>query len=452
MEEYYEFLDKSGVGVTYDWTSFNISLNFNKEDIDLDSIFAGEKSFEGSNNEMLFIHEYVHFLQNFYTNWGGLVFCHFVLGVNKLAASRGEDDSVITLPLKLEKRQSQLWNDGIEILEKFKISLSTDEGNIRFEETNLFPDYKISELTNEKLEISNGRILYTINNKTIREHMAELSACLFTNLNDVQIHDRFSRCNAFSSGNSIMDKEPMYWFLFEYFYAKSFTNIAEALVKLAHSALCTANPKDVISRFFIFLEANSKQINNSNLILFVNTFLLLPAEIIAFSFSHHASLKKISDFLILCNKHKDQSFYQFAEKIYYSLLINISQTQSSKKFFENPVTLRNKDNWLQIIKYTGTPIIRYKDKRAVINIKNGLLVDSFTYFLGMIKVFYNLQTQRNQCCPFFEEFNICRVDYKNAETCFHDALNVRNPLNNNEECLHQNAVELMGLKDRLRIN
>ena len=143
MEEYYNFLDKSGVGISYDWTSFNINLNFNKEDIDLDSIFNGLKSFEDTKYEMLFIHEYVHYLQNFYTNWGGLVFCDFIFGVNKLAASRGEDDSEITLPLKLEKKQSQLWNDGLKMLEKFKINISTDDGNIRFEASNSFPNYKI---------------------------------------------------------------------------------------------------------------------------------------------------------------------------------------------------------------------------------------------------------------------------------------------------------------------
>lgn len=449
MEEYYNFLDKSRVGISYDWASFNINLNFNKEDIDLESIFNGMKPFEGTNNEMLFIHEYVHYLQNFYTNWGGLVFCDFVLGINKLAASRGEDNSTIVLPLRLEKKQSELWNDGVEMLEKFKINISTDDGNIRFEEDNTFPNYKISELTNEKAVISNGRILYTINNKTIREHMAELSAYLFADLNDIQIHERFLRCNVFSSGNSIMDKEPMYWFLFEYFFAKKYLNIAEGLLLLTHSALCSANPVPLICRFLLFLNQNESVFQEKDLFDLVNIFLKTPPEIISFSFSYHSSLKSITDFLILCEKYNDQSFYQFAKEIYFSLLINISQTYSAKKIFENPKHLRTKTFWLEIIKNTGTPIVRYKDKKAVISLQSEELVNSLTYFLGMIKVFYNLQTDRNQRCPFYQEFNICKADYKNAETCFHDALNVRNPLNNKEECLHQNAVELLGLKDRL---
>lgn len=449
MEEYYTFLDNSRVGISYDWTSFNIDLNFNKEDIDLDTIFNGLKPFQGTKNEMLFIHEYVHYLQNFYTNWGGLVFCDLVLGINKLAASRGEDNSTITLPLKLEKKESQLWDDGVEMLEKFRVNISTDDGHIKFEESYSFPNYKISELTTDKAVISNGRIVYTINNKTIREHMAELSACLFADLNDEQIHDRFIRSNAFSSGNSIMDKEPMYWFLFEYFFAKKYKNIAEGLVLLTHSALCSANPVPVICRFLLFLKLNQSIIKEIDLHNLVNIFLKTQPEIISFSFSYYASLKKITEFLKLCEKYIDQSFYQFAKNIYNSLLINISQTYSAKKIFENPKNLRAKTNWLEIIKNTGTPIIRYKDKKAVISLQNEELVNSLTYFLGMVKVFYNLQTDRNQRCPFYQEFNICKADYKNAETCFHDALNVQNPLNNGEECLHQNAVELLGLKDRL---
>lgn len=452
MEEYYSFLDNSSVGISYDWTSFNINLNFNKEDIDLDSIFNGLKYFEGTNKEMLFIHEYVHFLQNFYTNWGGLVFCDFVLGVNKLASSRAEDDSLIALPLRLEKKKSQLWNEGVEMLKKFNINISTDDGNIRFEESNSFPNYKISELTKEKAVISNGRIVYTINNKTIREHMAELSACLFADLNDEQIHIRFLSCNTFSSGNSIMDKEPMYWILFEYFFANKYQNIAEGIILLTHSALCSANPVNVICRFLLFLKQNKSVIKEKNTHNLVNIFLKTPSEIISFSYTHYAALKNITDFLKLCKKYENQSFYQLAEKIYFSLLINISQTYSSKKFFENPETLRNKDNWLKIIKNTGTPIIRYKDKKAVISLQNDELGNSLTYFLGMVKVFYNLQTDRNQRCPFYQEFNICKAEYKNAETCFHDALKVQNPLKNGKECLHQNALELLGMKDRLNID
>ncbi|WP_445457721.1 hypothetical protein [Flavobacterium sp. HNIBRBA15423] len=449
MEEYYVFIDNSRVGISYDWTSFNIDLNFNKEDIDLDAIFNGSKSFEGTNKEMLFIHEYVHFLQNFYTNWGGLVFCDFVLGINKIAASRGEDNSKVKLPLKLENKKSGLWNDGIETLQRFQKKLGTDKNNIQLETTNTFPNYTIIDLNHNSVVIGNGRILYTINNKTVREHMAELSACLFANLNDQHIHDKFLTTNAFSSGNSIMDKDPMYWMLFEFFFAKKYKKIAEGLVLLTHTALCSANPVHVICRFFIFLQDNKNNLEDLNLNNLVSAFLKTPSEIISFSYTHYAALKNITDFLKLCKKYEDQSFYQFAQKIYFSLLLNISQTHSCKRFFENPEVLRNKDNWLKMIKSTGTPIIRYKDKKAVITHKNVALVDSLIYFLGIVKVFYNLQTDRNQRCPFFEEFNICNANFKNAEICFHNALEVQNPDDNREDCLYQNAIKLLGLKDRL---
>ena len=77
MDTYFGYLDNAGIKRNYDWFALNINLNFNKEEIDFDKILNGEQQMGTSENEIIFIHEYLHFIQNFGTSWGGMIFCKF---------------------------------------------------------------------------------------------------------------------------------------------------------------------------------------------------------------------------------------------------------------------------------------------------------------------------------------------------------------------------------------
>ena len=447
MENINDFVDNASVGNNYNWTSLNIDLNFNKSEIDLDSIIKREKQFGDTHNEVLFIHEYVHFVQNFYCNWGGLVFCEFVLSLEKLGASKAVDDFKLSMPLKIEHiADANLWNDGVDYYNKFQLLIGSKKEEIILENACKSDKISIKKIAEEELIINNGRISYTINCKTIREHMADLSSMLFMNYSDTQIHERFSNSSAFCSSPKTLDKQPTYWMLLEYFYSNELKNIAEGLVLICHAALSTASPLRMIIRFFKF-SINFK--GGKDLVELVHRFLTKPVEIIAYSFSFNATLQSLVNQLKLCSSHADHDFYRFNIEIFNTLMMNISNHFSAKLFFRNPANLRNKDAWVQMIHHTGTPIIRYKDKTPVISTFSNKLVESLTYFLGVAKVLENLKGSSMHCCPFHTDFDICKALYKNNENCFHDPLLVKNPFINGKECLFHNAIELMGLTDRI---
>lgn len=449
MDDYYTFLDKAGVDKTYDWSSLNIDLNFNKAEIDIDAILNNSKIFGNSQNEALFIHEYVHYLQNFYTSWGGLVFCEFVLALEKMDASKVDEHFKLPLPLQIQNQSgTKLWNDGVSHYEKFHSLLGTDHGKISIERIGTYPHYSVKEMVDQVLTINNGLISYQISSKTVREHMAELCSLLFLNYSDQQIHERFINANSFRSAPNRLDKSPMYWMLFEYFYNNGYKDIAEGLVLLTHSALCTANPVNLVVRLFKFL-VNYKEFDNKNLFEVVSGFLSLPDNVIAFSYSFNASLEKIIAQLKLCSKIEKHALYHFNAIIFTQLMQNIYSSFSSKKMFSNPYHLRKKETWFSLIQQAGTPIIRYKDKMPVITTSNQQLVEALTYFFGIVKVLGNLQDSQIHSCPFHTEFNICKASYKDNDRCLHEPLSVRNPKQDGQECLYDNAIVLLGLKERI---
>ena len=451
MENYFEFLDNASVGRSYDWTSLHIDLNFNKTEIDLESILNGTLEFGDTQNEAVFIHEYVHYLQNFYCNWGGLVFCNFVLALEKMGASKVSDSISFKLPLKIKKIEgASLWNDGVILYEKFGNLLGSSEKSIVIENLDTSSRLSIKSITDDSLVINNGRISYCIDNKTIREHMADLSSMLFLNYTDEQVYKRLLNTSSLCSTLGTLDKQPMYWMLFEYFFDHKYKNVSEGLVILCHSSLCSANPLQTIIRFFKFIEKMEDELKGKNdLLSIVNGFLNIQTEVLAFSFSFNAALQNIIEQLKLCSKHSDHSFYESNSILFNHLMFNIYSSFSAKLIFRNPQDLRNKKFWIQTINKTGTPIIRYKDKMPIIISKNNDLIDSLTYFLGVTKVIENLQDNYKLSCPFHTDFNICKTIYKNNDNCLYEPLLVKNPLCNGEECLFQNALELMGLTDRI---
>jgi hypothetical protein len=448
--DYYDFLDQASVGKSYDWLSLNINLSFNKSEIDIDAIVRKEKPFGNSDNERLFIHEYVHYLQNFFCSWGGLSFSELILGLNKLGASSLNELFQVSLPLKLvERENAPLWNSGIYHYNKYGVMIDSDKGKIIYESLVAYPNFLLKELSNNKLIINNGRISYEINNKTIREHMAELCSLLFLNYSDEQIHEKFLGSKALCSSPQLLDKEPMYWIMFEYFYGFKFDKIAEGLVLLCNAALCSTVPVSTIIRFFQFLEEHNPRTKSTDLYQIVSGFLGMPTELLSFSYSYYSVIKQIINNLALCSKHFDHDFYKFTSVIFTNLLSNISKTYSGKLIFQNPISFRNKNTWIQLLEKTGTPIIRYKDKSPVISTPNPELIESLTYFLGVMKVLDSLQYNPKYGCPFHTEFNICKASFKDNDKCIHDPLSVKNPIKDGKECLYQNAIELIGLKGRL---
>lgn len=449
MADYFDSKDFASVGRTYDWASLHIDLSVDKNEIDLDAVLSSARPFGDSPNETVFIHEYVHYLQSFYTTWGALMFCEYRLALEKINASNLEEQ--FKLPLKLEAKEGmELWNAGVKQYEKFFGMLGSDRGNIDFERLNAYPNYSVKEFSDHSLTINNGLVSYTIDNKTVREHMAELSSLLFLNYSDEQVHSRIINCNDFCSSLGNLDKKPMYWMLFEYFYFHGYINIAEGLVLLCNGAMSSLMPHWSINRFFKFLKNNKAAGAGKDLLTLVRQFSSSDQELNIIRGSFETVIEELNKQLRLCEKHSStHDLYRLSLNIFNFLKNNLNTYQSADVFFREPSNLRRKKFWSDTISKTGTPIIRYKDKTPVITTFDRNLIEPLTYFLGITKVLDNLQDTKIFACPFHSDFNICKAAYKNDDTCFHEPLSVKNPEQDGKECHYQNAVLLLGLKDRL---
>jgi len=453
MENYFNLIDQVSIGRNYNWASLNIDLNFNKQDIDLESIINGSKQFGNTQNERIFVHEYVHYLQNFYCSWGGLVFCELVLALDKMGASKVNDNIILKLPLKIKEiSDAELWNSGVKHYNKFYSLIGDIKGTTSFEKIGEYPKVVIKEISEDVIIFNNGRISFSLNGRTIREHMAEYSSLLFLNYTDEQIHQDLINSKIHCTSNGTLEKNPEYWILFEFFFTNNYKNVAEGLVLLCSTSLSTASPNRSIIRFFKFLNDFKEELGGKdNLLNIVHGFLATPTEVIAFSFSFYATLKNITEQLALCTKYFDHSFYKFNSIIFTQLMNNIYHDFSSKKIFDNPTLLRDKAFWVDLLNSTGTPIIRYKDKTPIISTYNSDLIDALTYFFGVIKVLEDL-TDSSKCnCPFHSEFKICKADYKNDELCLQEPLLVVNPVDKGKDCLYHNAIKLMGFDNRIEL-
>jgi hypothetical protein len=205
-KHYYESFDQIGKAF-YDWERHLINLGCSTSDFDLNE--GKSLTEKGSLESSKFVHEYIHFLQNFATSWGAPVFTDLTLAVMKIGASSATSDEKLILPI--------------------------DKSN------DLLPIENVTD-SEDCIKLSNNRIVAELGLKLIREHMAHLGTQLYLNKSDEEIHT-YNK-NIFTNNHSIFSRDPEYWILFEYvFEAGTFSNIARGIFHLTQNNLITLNPK-----------------------------------------------------------------------------------------------------------------------------------------------------------------------------------------------------------------
>lgn len=456
MEEYFAYLDNAGVNRNYDWFSLNININYNKEQLNIEKIINKEIEFGNSEAEIIFIHEYIHYLQNFNTPLGAVLLCQFVHALYQLGASKVEEEIVFELPMKLKTIPDKtLWNKGIDGINQIKQALGESDDKFSFANPSTFEKYEVVKA--DDLTISNGRIVFEVTNKTVREHMAHIGSMLFSGYTDEQIHADYISRPEFCVTVGMLEKQPSYWILFEYFYFNKYTNVAEGLIFLCAESLTCEVPMTVIEQFFKSV-TDPKFINMKDLRAFVGLWVSSSFETNS-SFEtkrkkefFDASLKMVTEKIKLCKKHAEtHDFYKFNVVLFEKLYSNLLRFEQLSRYFFDAKTLRDKNTWVKIIAQFGTPIMRCKDKKPIITGQSDRLVETLTYFLGVVKTIESLTNTTTDRCPFHTDFAICLAGHKNDTTCLTNPAIVKNPKEHDGECIYQNSIVLMGFDGRLNI-
>ncbi len=73
----------------YDWEKHMINVGCKSKDL---NFLDPSKSIteEGDKNVSVFVHEYIHYLQNFTTTWGSLIFKDFTFALIRIGASSSD--------------------------------------------------------------------------------------------------------------------------------------------------------------------------------------------------------------------------------------------------------------------------------------------------------------------------------------------------------------------------
>lgn len=424
MQPNFEYLDYASVNRNYDWFSLNINVNFNADKIDLEKIVNRELIFGNTVDEIIFIHEYTHYLQNFNTPLGAVLLCQFTHALFQMGASKLNENIIFKLPLKLNSIDAKpLWNAGIEHINNIRTALGHSDDIVNFEGPATFEDYKI--VKTKYLTISNGRAIFEITNKAIREHMAHLSSMLFVGYNDQQIHEDYLKRKEFYVTEGMLEKQPSYWILFEYFYFHKYTNVAEGLILLCMESMTCATPMTIIEAFFKNIQ-EPKFASIKNLHFFVKLWTGAASEIKRKNAFISDALKMIEEKIALCKKHKEHDFYKFNIALFEKLAYNIRNFEKLNHYFSDANKLRDKDSWVKIIREFGTPIVRYKSKSPLVTGQSNEVGNALTYFLGVVKTIDSLRSTTVERCPFHTDFPICTAGHKNDTTCLTDPVTVTN--------------------------
>jgi hypothetical protein len=454
--EYFESLDFASPGNTYDWFSLKIELKLPITDETINKLQYKESSFspEELNALHYLAHEYIHFLQNITTHWGGPMLTDYALSLMKFGASSAEHEKIFSLPLDISKIASEiggLFEGGNDLLKKIKGRTIANEGNIVFNSKNNFPDYNIVNTTNnEVLSISNGRITKDIGLLCIRENMAHIGSLLFLGFSDENIHETNVNSKHFCSSPKLLDKQPEYWLLFEYFFdnSNSYSNIGKGIYALCAEALTKLNPEKSIKRFFNWLKDNPPPLN-SDLYKLVKEWAISPLENKYYNVGKNETLNHLTSLITLCQTHKvDHYMFECFEKLFIFAQNNILLHDGGRGLYFPNVDLGNKRTWFMFLYNLGSPLIRYKKNKPLLYGPTKKMEDELTFLLGLSKTLTLLQAKSEFDCPFREEYKICDVKYK-SNNCMTQPYIVTNPAKDGSECIFSNCLKLLGLQGRI---
>jgi hypothetical protein len=443
---YYESFAQIGQAF-YDWERHIINLGCNTSDFDLNQ--EKELTQEGKNKSSKFIHEYIHYLQNFATSWGTPVFIDFALAVMKIGASSATSDEKISLPIDKNEITNKLLLDGIELRESVILRMNKCN-NWNFNAGELKPIFNVTD-SDECAKLSNNRINAELGIKLIREHMAHLGTQLYLKKSDQEIHNYNE--SIFTKQGSTFSRDPEYWILFEYvFETEAFSEIARGLFHLMQNNLITLNPEKTLRRFVTWFEKNKSSFKNGiKFIDVVETWLMKNNEGSYLYVGLSESEKHCEKILTLTQKHQSSNdLFLFVSNITEYALKNLRKNKGGRFLFNPNDDFSDIDFWKRKVHEYGTGILRYLDNVIIQGTKEHTekMTESFYFLLSTSLVLKRIFENHKGNCPFLDEIPICKAEIRESENCYRNPYLMVFP-ENKKQCLFGNGILFTGMNERL---
>jgi hypothetical protein len=408
---------------SYEWFSLIATLDFGRDFIDLASFESGlgVPSPEADAFLPVFVHEYTHFLQNISTLWGALNL-HDLIQVAFLISCGTER--------KNQQMKSLGWSKLQALYTRFKStpaqSTNAGLGAIEFNSGCSIP-----------VKASNGNLSVLIDVKCIRENMARCAAELFLGKGDEAIHETGAQSKAFHSidEGSQWCRQPEYWVLFEYFYAKGFERVAMGVLRLCTYLLNYQCPTSAFWRFSMWI----KDCDRGDLWEIAERWYVTEIEIAARKQSWSSFTESLK---ATCKIGQEYGSENDIVKEFGALanLVDSNLKQDGSLFLDGIDEISSLQFWAKRIRTAGSPVLRFHDqtevwgataahKQALINLS------------GITEVL-SKRGRSDFCCTFFRIYPIC-IATKDDHLCGTSP----HKWDTDHGCLFVNSMKILGMEN-----
>lgn len=444
-QHYFESLD-----AFYDWESHLINVGCHSGDLNvLDP--AKKVTEEGSKDASIFIHEYIHYLQNFSTTWGSTIFADFTYALIKVGASSATNNNILNLPIVESAINNPLFLEGLKLRNEVisKINLHNE-----FEREDGFKiQYKFINTNRSYLTLTNGKITIPLSGKVIREHMAHLGTLLFLKSNDLEVHDHNKSHLGFSPYNNEFSNKAEYWIIYEYYYSlNNFTNLTVGVFNLMQKCLATNIPENTLKLFNDWLSIVISKIKTIDFIKLVEKWASKPEMESILSIDLKESKKHCERILEKIKKYKHQNdLLQFASNILSYIIKNIESSKGGQFVYSFDDDFSSITYWNRKVNKYGSGIVRYSDRLMIHGSDDHCtnMENSFLFLISSSIVINKVVNNQKSDCPFLTEMPICVAEYKGEKGCIQNPFNMVKNLDHGRECTFANGVLLLGLQNRI---
>lgn len=439
----------------YDWEHFVLTAGAAEKDLDFDFPISQRKP-DQIKAIQLFIHEYIHYLQNFSTTWGAGIFSDLFLAYSKISVSKATGLERFTPPLDSVKINNTLFDDGVDMRNHVLRKLVTGDD---YEHELKNEVQKISYFyTSESVGFSNGICKYTVGVKGIREHMANIGSFLFLNYSDDDIQNDNTNCSQFIDADLRMYKSPEYWIMFEYVKGSypNLKNIGVGLFFLCNECLTRLNPEKALFRFFQkFQSYSDRHLPNKNFKDFVDAWLANEPELTSYNRSFSLTLEHVAKQLAYINSNLQHDLPVAAKKIIEMMILNVKNTGGGRGLFSANFNFKELQSWKELIHKFGTSMVSFNQDIKVLGSESHCenMLDAFKTLNSATLAF----KEANNCsihftCPFLIDIPICKSSLKDSKICDGNPYEMLTTQSHDACCNLIAGIYLLGLEERIIVN
>ena len=442
---YFNFLNAH-----YDWEKHLINVNCPAGDL---NILDPEKEVtdEGLKNASVFIHEYIHYLQNFSTTWGSTIFADFTFALIKVGASSADNKDIISLPIKETEINNPLFFEGLK-LRKEVISKINLYNEFEIEDGHQI-QYKLVDVKKKYLSLTNGKITLPLSGKVIREHMAHLGTLLFLEKDDINIHQYNSTFKGFSSNGNEFSNQAEYWIIYEYYYSfEIFTNLPKGLFNLMQKCLATNIPENSLKQFNDWLLTIKPKLKKVDFNTLVEKWASKPHMNEIFLSDLNESKAHCQKILKIVETHMHENhLLEFAYNILSYIIDNIESSCGGQNLYNSKDNLDSLKYWNRKVAKYGSGIVRYSDKTMIHGSDEHCtkMEDSFLFLISSSFVINKIIKNQKSNCPFLEDIPICVAKYKGEDGCYQNPFKMIKESSHEKQCTFANGVLLLGFQNRI---